>query len=142
MKRHVMQPFRAPRHQKGKASPTRQSPRQQGKQDKEVHAIPEQGQQNTSESEEPTESGLVWEPVIIKETQYNENEELNENVIGAPVDRSLVVHDKQPAILSTAASPSCSEFEAFLESKSVPAIASEACVSGGAHKNNSKTDAY
>ncbi len=141
MKRHVM-PFRAPRHQKGKASPTRQSPRQQGKQDKEVHAIPEQGQQNTSESEESTELGLVWEPVIIKETQYNENEELNENVIGAPVDRSLVVHDKQPAILSTAASPSCSEFEAFLESKSVPAIASEACVSGGAHKNKTKTDAY
>ena len=39
MKRHVMQPFRAPRQQKEKASPTRQSPRRQGKQDKQVHAI-------------------------------------------------------------------------------------------------------
>jgi hypothetical protein len=40
MKRHVMQLFRASRQQKEKASPTRQSPRRQGKQDKEVHAIP------------------------------------------------------------------------------------------------------
>ena len=54
MKKHVMQPFRAPRQQKEKASPTRQSPRRQGKQDKQVHAI----------------------PVVIKETQFDNIEEV------------------------------------------------------------------
>jgi hypothetical protein len=190
MKRHVMQPFRAPRQQKEKASPTRQSPRRQDKQDKEVHAIPykkgvkmmsyreanevaEHGEvlrwsseregegeettkahKYTPESEEATELGLVWKPLVIEETQYNDIEELIDNgipnindrgkryVIEARVDSSLVEHDKQPAIGATAASPSCSDFEAFLESKSVSAIASEGSVSGGGHKKISKTDAY
>jgi hypothetical protein len=111
MKRQVMQPFRAPRKQNEKASPTRQSPRRQGKQDKEVHVIPyikgirmcsyrealetaEHGeplrwssesegeveeaqdktnaaQQHTIDIEEATALGLVYEPWIIKETQYN-----------------------------------------------------------------------
>jgi hypothetical protein len=40
MKRQVMQPFRAPRQQNAKSSPTRQSPRRQGKQDQEVQDVP------------------------------------------------------------------------------------------------------
>jgi hypothetical protein len=99
MKRQVMQPFRAPRSRTlkkgsveqesdsearlGKASPTRQSPRHQGKQDKEVHVVPylkgyresqetaqygevlrwssdsegeTAAQNDTTDSEEPTES--------------------------------------------------------------------------------------
>ncbi len=119
MKRHVMQPFRAPRQQKEKASPTRQSPRRQGKQDKQVQAL---------------ELGHVWKPVVIKETQFDNIEEV--------VDCSLVEADTHPGIGATAASPSCSEFEAFLDSKSVWANASAPSVSVGVSKQISKTDAY
>jgi hypothetical protein len=107
-----MQPFRAPRQQKEKASLTRQSPRRQGKQ----------------------ELGHVWKPVVIKETQFDNIEEV--------IDCSLVEAATHPAIGATAASPSCSEFEAFLDSKSVSANASAASVSVGGSKKISKTDAY
>ncbi len=40
MKRQVMQSFRAPRQQYAKSSPTRQSPRRQGKQQQEVQDVP------------------------------------------------------------------------------------------------------
>ena len=113
MKNHVMQPFRAPRQQKEKASPTRQSPRRQGKQDKQVH---------------------VRERVVIKETQFDNIEEV--------VDCSFVEATTHPSIGATAASPSCSEFEAFLDSKSVSANASAASVSVGGSKKISNTDAY
>jgi hypothetical protein len=56
MKRQVMQPFKAPRKHNEKASPIRQSPRRQRKQD----------------SEEETELGLVCVPWVINETQYND----------------------------------------------------------------------
>jgi hypothetical protein len=133
MKRHVMQPFRAPRQHKKK---TTKAPK------------------HTSDSEEPTELGLVWPRLIIKETQYYDIEELIDNGIPdindrgkqyateARVERSSVVHDQQPAIVSTAASPSCSDFEAFLDNKSVSTSASEGGVSVGGHKTISKTDAY
>jgi hypothetical protein len=108
MKRHVMQPFRPPRQHKEKASPTRQSPRQQGKQ-----------------------------PLIIKETQYTDVEEVIDNgvpdiddrgkqyAIEARLERSPIVHSKHPPIVSTQTTPSCSDFEAWLESKSVSASASD-----------------
>ncbi len=68
MKRQVMQPFRAPRKKNDKASPSRQSPRRQGKQDV-------QGEAHMIESEEATEMGLVW-PLIIKETQCSDIEKI------------------------------------------------------------------
>ena len=111
MKKHVMQPFRAPRQQKEKASPTRHSPRQQGK-----HGKPRR------------------KPVVIKETQFDN--------IEAVVDCSFVEATTHPSIGATAASPSCSEFEAFLDSKSVSANASAASVSVGGSKKISKTDGY
>ena len=109
---------------------------------------------DTPESEEPTELGVVWKPLVIKETQYDDVEELFDNgisnindlgkryVVEARVERSLVDHDKQPAIGATAASPSCSEFEAFLESRSAAASVSDASVSVGVPKKISQTDAY
>ncbi len=75
-------------------------------------------QQDTMDSEEPTELGLVWKPWIIKETQYSDIEEIIENgkhekngtrfSIEAYGERSPVAHQKQPAISSNDASPSCS----------------------------------
>jgi hypothetical protein len=47
------------------------------------------------------------------------NDHGKQYAIEARAERSLIVHDKQRAIASTAASPSCSEFEAFLEQKGV-----------------------
>ncbi len=67
MKRQVMQPFRAPRQQNAKSSPTRQSPRRQGK------------QKDTTDSEEATELGVVWQPYVIKETQYSDFDEVIDN---------------------------------------------------------------
>ena len=108
MKRQVMQPFRPPRQQKEKAIPTRQSPRKQDKQ-----------------------------PLIIKETQYTDVEEVVDNgvpeindrgkkyTIEARVERSPIVQSKRTPILSTQTTPSCSDFEAWLESKSVDASVSD-----------------
>jgi hypothetical protein len=45
-----------------KSTATRQSPRRKDKQETEVHSIP-------SDSEEPTEFGVVWERFVIKETE-------------------------------------------------------------------------
>jgi hypothetical protein len=112
MKRQVMQPFRAPRKKNDKASPSRQSPRRQGKQDKED----KEGEAHMIESEEATEMGLVW-PFIIKETQCSDIEKIIDKGEG----------------MDTAASPSCSEFEAFLEKASAPAVR---------QNKQSKTDAY
>ncbi len=125
-----MQPFKAPRKHNEKASPIRQSSRRQRKQD----------------SEEETALGLVCVPWVIKETQYNDMEEQIDNgkhdkgdngkqsAIEDEAARSFVVHPEQPVISSTVASPSCSEFEAFLDRASVAA---------GVPKNKmSKTDVY
>jgi hypothetical protein len=116
MKRQVMQPFRAPRKKNDKASPSRQSPRRQGKQDKE--------EAHTIESEEATELGLVW-PLIIKETQCSDIEKIiddgegnicgNSIAIEANSERSPVRHHEKATFASTSASPNCSEFEAFLD---------------------------
>jgi hypothetical protein len=134
MKRQVMQPFRAPRKKNDKASPSRQSPRRQGKQDKED----KEGEAHMIESEEATEMGLVW-PLIIKETQCSDIEKIidkgegnscgNSVIIEANSDRSHITHHE----MDTGASPSCSEFEAFLEKASAPAVR---------QKKQSKTDAY
>ncbi len=102
------------KRQVGSASPTKQSPRRQGKQDKTNLA-----QQHTIDSEEATAMGLVYPLWTIKETQYSNVEKLIDNgkhdkhdngkqvAIDERVKRSLVVHDNQPVISSTAASPSC-----------------------------------
>ncbi len=107
MNRQVMKPFRAPRKHNDKASPSRQQPRRKGKQDKQVH-----------DSEAPTELGLVWRPLIIKETQYSNMEDMIDNgkhfSIAARAE-PFQTHQKEPATSSNVASPSCSEFEVFLE---------------------------
>ncbi len=56
-----------------------------------------------------------------------------EIAIEARAEHSFVVHAEQPVISSTIASPSCSEFEAFLE---------RASVSAAVPKTMSETDAY
>ncbi len=182
-----MQPFRAPRSRTpkkgsveqesdsearlGKASPTRQSPRHQGKQDKEVHVVPylkgikmmsyresqetaqygevlrwssdsegeTAAQQDTTDSEEPTELGVVWERLVIKETQHSARDivDMNGNgttfTIEARDDRSALVNGNVEANSSKAASPSLSEFEAFL---------SQAHVRDVAKKKMTATDVY
>ena len=183
MKRQVMQPFRAPRQQNAKSSPTRQSPRRQGKQQPEVQDVPSKkgirmmsyrealetstygevlrwssdsegaveetnaqtnkAQKDTTESEEPTALGSVWQPLVVKETQYSDVEELLDNgkcaqtgqqfINEAHSERSPLTHSKQPAMESNAASPSCSEFEAFLDKASAAAVAP---------KTKSTRDAY
>jgi hypothetical protein len=133
MNRQVMKPFRAPRKRKEKASPTRQSPRRPGKQDKQMQ-----------DSEEPTELGLVWKPWIIKETQYSDMEDMIDNGKHDENDKgkrfSIAARaepfqdqQKEPANSSNVASPSCSEFEAFLEKASSATLAP---------KKISQTDAY
>jgi hypothetical protein len=122
MKRQVMQPFRAPRQQNAKSSPTRQSPTRQSP----------RRQKDTTDSEEPALGG-VWQPYVIKETQYSDVEEIIDNgkcaqngqrfVVEANSERSPLTHPTQPAIASNAASPSCSEFEAFLDKASAAAVA-------------------
>jgi hypothetical protein len=131
MKRQGMQPFRAPRKHNVKSSPIRQSPRRQGK------------QKDTTDSEEATELGVVWQPYVIKETQYSDFDEVIDNgksdqngerfSIEANYERSPVTHRNQTAISSNSASPSCSEFEAFLEKSSAAAVAP---------KTSSNNDAY
>jgi hypothetical protein len=130
MKSRVFQPFRAPRQRKEKAT------------------------KHTSDSEEPTEQGLEWRALIIKETQYTDTEDVIDNgvpdindrgkhyAIEARVERSSAICETQPAIVSTAASPSCSKFEAFLATKSVSASVSEASVSARGHRKISNTDAF
>ena len=153
MKRKVMQPFRAPRQQNAKSSPTRQSPRRQGKQDQKVQdqkvqveetaAKTNEAQKDTTDSEDATELGVVWKPMVIKETQYSDFDDITDNgnceqhgqrfTIEANFERSpLKIHDK-PAVASNAASPSCSEFEAFLDKASASAVVP---------KKISKNDAY
>jgi hypothetical protein len=122
MKRLAMQPFRAPRQKNDKASPSRQSPRRQGtqnKEDKEVEVT------EMKESEEATEMGLVW-PLIIKETQcfFPAEDQIEVNR-----ERSNITHHR----IDTAASPSCSDFEAFLEKASALEVR---------QNKQSKTDAY
>ena len=53
MNRRVMQPFKAPREVKDKASSVRQSPRRPTKTKSDINA--------DSDGEEPTEFGLVWD---------------------------------------------------------------------------------
>jgi hypothetical protein len=84
----------------------------------------------------------VLQPYVIKETQYSDIVEISDNgkreqtgqqfFIEATSERSPVTHQKQPAIASNAASPSCSEFEAFLDRASASAVAP---------KQSSKNDA-
>jgi hypothetical protein len=108
MRRQVMQPFRAPR-------------KKNVAQEKITLA-----QKDTTDSEEPTEMGLVWPPLIIKETHYSDVEE-------ARVEASANGNGNEQAVSSNVASPSCSKFEAFLEKASVAAVT---------QKKQSKTDAY
>jgi hypothetical protein len=80
----------------------------------------------------------VWKPYVIKETQYSDFEEIIDNgkceqngqrfSIEANAERSPVTHHTKPAIASNTASPSCSDFEAFLDKVAV--------------KQSSKNDAY
>ncbi len=126
MRRQVMQPFRAPR----KTTSAQQNT-----------AL---AQNDTTDSEEQTEMGLVW-PTIITETQYSDVEDIIEKdkndtngnttkfTIEARVERSPERNGKQQDISSKVASPACSEFEAFLEKASDLAV----------HRTKqSKTDAY
>jgi hypothetical protein len=127
MKRQVMQPFRAPRKNNDKASPSRQSPRRQILPDSEEAA---------------TELGLVW-PLIIKETQYSDIEKIMDNgernihgqiiSIEANSERSPVRHHHDAPFPSSTASPNCSEFEAFLDKAKAATMAAN---------KMSKTDAY
>ncbi len=91
-------------------------------------------QKDTTVSEEPTDMGLVWPPLTIKETQYSDVEEIvhkdmhdtNGNgtkfAIEARVESSPKGNGKEQAVSSNVASPSCSEFEAFLEKASGSAV--------------------
>jgi hypothetical protein len=103
-----------------------------------------EAQKDTTDNEEPTELGVVWQPYIIKETQYNDVEEIIGNgkcerngqrfSIEANVELSPVTrHEKRTAIATNAASPSCSEFEAFLDKASASVVA---------QRPSSKNDAY
>ncbi len=109
----------------------------------ETAAKTNEAQKDTTDSEEATELGVVWKPYVIKETQYSDFEEITDNgnceqhgqrfTIEANSERSPVKHHDKPAFASNAASPSCSEFEAFLDKASASAVGP---------KQISKTDAY
>ena len=103
-----------------------------------------EAQKDTTDSEEPTEMGLVWAPFVIRETQYSDVEDITENGKGeqdgtrfsieANAERSPVTHHgRRLSLPCNATSPSCSEFEAWLESSSGSAVAP---------KPNSKNGAY
>ena len=145
----VMQPFKAPRHRKEPirpnvwASPTRKSPRRQGKTD----------------SEGPTE--LVCTRWVVQETQeadkiYSDNEsgakmdqdESNGNGsrlrLEARGERSPVVHSSQDPSTIATASPDILEFENFLENSLAPRqlLQSVDEQAPGTRKKQSKTDEY
>ena len=118
-----MRPFRAPRSTDGKtaakASPTRQSPRRQGKEDS--------AQDNTDDSEGPTELHVTrW---VIKETEDSVQDNTDKNSEGLTdcddVDANgqtwtIESRKKRAEVLVVdAPSPSLSEFEAYLDKEVV-----------------------
>jgi hypothetical protein len=109
----VLQPFKAPRNTKQtsspkfQASPTTQSPRRQGKSDKEGGFTLHEDKKN-SDSEGPTE--LVLKGWVVKETQ--EADIMDRCAMGPS--------NGVPSTTTDIASPDISEFEAYLERALLP----------------------